>query len=49
MYGAVGATIEAARSGLNPLIVCVEHETSGLISKLEEARIGYDIVAAEMK
>lgn len=49
MYGAAGATIEAARSGLQPLIVCVENETSGLISKLEEARIGYDIVAAEIK
>jgi putative transcriptional regulator len=49
IYGAISATIEAARSGLNPLIVCVENETSGLISKLEEARIGYDIVAAEKK
>lgn len=49
MYGAVDATIEAARSGLDPLVVCVENETSGLIAKLEEARIGYDIVAAEMK
>jgi putative transcriptional regulator len=49
MYGAVDATIEAARSGLNPLVVCVENETSGLISQLEEARIGYDMVAAEIK
>jgi predicted transcriptional regulator len=48
MYGAIDAAIEAARSGLNPLVVCVESETSQLISRLEEAGIGYDLFSAEL-
>jgi putative transcriptional regulator len=48
MYGAIDAAIEAARSGLNPLVVCVESETSQLISRLEEAGVGYDLFSAEL-
>lgn len=44
MYGAKEAAIEAAQSGLQPLVVCVEDETSGLIKRLEEENIGYELV-----
>lgn len=45
-YGAAEATIEAAKSGLGPLVVCVEDETSGLIAKLEKEKVAYEIVDA---
>ena len=44
MYGAIEAAVEAAKSGLNPLVVCVENETSTLIGRLEEEKIGYELV-----
>ena len=44
IYGATEAAIEAAKSGLNPLIVCVDNETSTLIKRLEEAKISYEIL-----
>ncbi len=43
-YGATEAAIEAANSGLNPLVVCVENETSGLIKRLEEENIDYELM-----
>jgi putative transcriptional regulator len=43
-YGAAEAAIEAARSGVDPLVVSVENETSGLIARLEKEKIGYEIV-----
>jgi putative transcriptional regulator len=43
-YGAADAAIEAARSGIDPLVVSVENETSGLIARLEKEKIGYEIV-----
>jgi putative transcriptional regulator len=43
MYGSIEAAIEAAKSGLNPLVVCVENETSALITRLEEEKISYEL------
>lgn len=47
MYGASEAAIEAANSGLNPLVVCVEDETSALIKRLEEEKISYELFDIE--
>ena len=47
MYGAVEAAIEAANSGLNPLVVCVEDETSVLIRRLEAEKISYELLDIE--
>lgn len=44
IYGVKEAAIEAARSGLSPLIVCVEDDTSGLISRLEQENIDYQLL-----
>ena len=43
MYGSTEAAIEAAKTGLNPLVVCVENETSALIKRLEEEKISYEL------
>jgi predicted transcriptional regulator len=48
-YGAPGVAIEAARSGLKPLVVCVENETSELITRLEEGKIRYQLIDAEKR
>jgi putative transcriptional regulator len=45
-YGAYEAAIDAARSGIDPLVVCVENETSGLIARLEKENIPYEIADA---
>ena len=44
MYGAKEAAIEAAQSGLHPLVVCVEDETSSLIKRLEEENVDYELI-----
>lgn len=44
IYGTKEAAIEAAQSGLQPLVVCVEDEASGLIKRLEEENIGYELI-----
>jgi len=44
IYGATEAAIEAAQSGLQPLVICVEDETSGLIKRLEEKNIDYELI-----
>jgi len=46
-YGATEAAIEAAKSGLKPLVVCVDSETSELIARLEKERIAYQLFDAE--
>jgi len=46
-YGAVAAAIEAAKSGLKPLVVCVDSETADLIARLEKERIAYQLFDAE--
>jgi putative transcriptional regulator len=42
-YGATEAAIEAAKSGLFPVIVCVDDETPGLIARLEAQSIDYEL------
>jgi putative transcriptional regulator len=46
-YGAVEVAIEAAKSGLRPLVVCVDNETSDLIARLEKERLAYELFDAE--
>ena len=46
-YGAMGAAIEAAQSGLNSLVVSVENETFELITKLEKQKIRYRLIDVE--
>ena len=43
-YGVKEAAIEAANSGLQPLVVCVEDETPGLINRLEAENISYELI-----
>jgi len=47
-YGAAAAAIEATKSGLSALVVCVENETSDLITKLEKEGISYELIDAEI-
>lgn len=42
-YGVAEAAIEAAKSGLSPVIVCVNGETSGLVSSLETQNVDYEL------
>jgi len=46
-YGAAAAAIEAAQSGLKPLVVCVDSEAADLIARLEKERIAYQLFDAE--
>lgn len=43
-YGVTEAAIEAAKSGLSPVILCVDEETSGLIGKLGIENIDYELI-----
>jgi putative transcriptional regulator len=45
-FGAIEAAIESARCGLDPLVVCVENEISGLVTRLEQERIYYELLDA---
>jgi len=47
-FGAVEAAIEAARSGLNALVVCVDNEMSDLIGRLEKEGIKYELINADL-
>jgi len=44
IYGVAEAAIEAARSGLSPVIVCIDDEIPGLIGRLGEADIDYELI-----
>jgi len=44
IYGATEAVIEAASSGLSPLIVCVDEEIPMLIKRLDEAGIKHKLI-----
>ncbi|MDD4874117.1 MAG: hypothetical protein PHE15_04000, partial [Dehalococcoidales bacterium] len=44
-YGAIDVVVEAARTGLDPLIVCVEGGLSELIIRLEKEKIHYELIA----
>ena len=46
-YGAAEAAIEAAKSGLSPLVVCVENDTADLIARLEKDRLPYELFDVE--
>ncbi len=46
-FGVTEAAIESAKCGLNPLVVCVENETSGLVTSLERERIRYELFDIE--
>jgi len=47
LYGAAEAAVEAAQSGLRPLLLCVEDEISRLVKRLEEENIGYELINIE--
>jgi putative transcriptional regulator len=44
MYGVKEAAIEAANSGLQPLVVCVEDESASLMERLEAENISYELI-----
>jgi putative transcriptional regulator len=44
-YGVIEVTVEAARTGLNPFICCVEGELNELIIRLEKEKVHYELVA----
>jgi len=44
IYGVREAIVEAALSGLSPLVVCVDSDTSSLLQMLEKKDIDYDII-----
>jgi putative transcriptional regulator len=46
MYGVREAVVEAARSGLSPVVVCADGDTADLLGHLEEHAIEYDILDA---
>jgi putative transcriptional regulator len=43
-FGVKEAVVEAAQHGLNPFVACVEDEFSGLIKKLEDANLSYELI-----
>lgn len=45
-YGVRDAVVEAAYSGLSPVVVCVDDDTSDLIRRLEEKNIDYELLDA---
>jgi putative transcriptional regulator len=46
LYGVAEALVEAARSGLSPVVVCADADAADLLSRLEANRIEYDILDA---
>lgn len=45
-YGVRETLIEAARSGISPVVVCIDDDTTGLLRMLEEKNIDYEILDA---
>ena len=43
-YGVREAVVEAAYSGLSPVVACVDDDTSGLLLRLEERHIDYELL-----
>jgi putative transcriptional regulator len=43
-FGVKDMAVDSAQHGINPFIACVEDEFSGLIKKLEESSITYELV-----
>jgi putative transcriptional regulator len=48
-YGIIDAVIEAVKSGLNTLVLCVEDETSSTVSLLEQESISCKLVDTEIQ
>ncbi|MDY6966581.1 MAG: winged helix-turn-helix transcriptional regulator [Halobacteriota archaeon] len=46
IYGTVEAAIEASRSGLSFLIVCVEDEVSMVVKRLDEKGLAYEVLGS---
>lgn len=44
LYGVRESVVEAARSGLSPIVVCVDDDASDLIRMLEDRDIDYEII-----
>ena len=49
LYGTAEAALESAQSGLKPLLLCVEDEVSRLVSRLDEERVGYELMNIEKR
>ena len=43
-YGVKEAVVEAAYTGLSPVVVCVDSRTSDLLQRLEEENMDYDLI-----
>jgi putative transcriptional regulator len=43
-YGVTEAAIEAAKSGLRPVIICVEDDAPGVTRRLEEENLDYQLI-----
>jgi putative transcriptional regulator len=48
-YGVKEATVEAARSGLSSVVVCVEEDIPGLVQRLTKANLSYELLDLEAK
>jgi putative transcriptional regulator len=46
MYGVKEAAVEAARSGISPVIVCIDSDTATILRMLEDNNIDYEILDA---
>jgi putative transcriptional regulator len=45
-YGVRETVVEAARSGISPVVVCIDDDTSALLRMLEEKEVDYEIIDA---
>jgi len=45
-YGVRETIVEAARSGISPVVVCIDDDTSALLRMLEEKEVDYEIIDA---
>ncbi len=43
-YGVKEAVVEAAYTGLSPVVVCVESQTSNLLQRLDEENMDYELI-----
>ena len=43
-YGVKEAVVEAACTGLSPVVVCVDSQTSDLLQRLREGNIDYELI-----
>ncbi|MBA7504656.1 hypothetical protein ES706_03303 [subsurface metagenome] len=43
-YGVKEAVVEAAYTGLSPVVICVDSQTSDLLQRLEEENIDYELI-----